>query len=145
MYTEMFTAIFQDFAKYYPTLKENIDATMNYFHQKTKQLVTEKLSAIIMESLRGGQLINRVPQEVSDLFEKNFPLPCPEEISIPSIFDVYNFAHTTSMQGARANFQKRYAESVQKCTQCGACADKCPQNIEIPQLLKIIDTELGTA
>jgi predicted aldo/keto reductase-like oxidoreductase len=35
------------------------------------------------------------------------------------------------------------SELVSKCTECGACAEKCPQKIEVVQKLKEVDKILS--
>ncbi len=175
------------------------------------------IDTIIMEPLRGGQLISGIPQEVSELFDVEFPgksraeigfnwllnrsdvdivlsgmstkeqindnvrifekaernmfgkkdncvyekatdiycrktkilctlcrycRPCSQYIDIPRVIDVYNFAHTTSSERAIKYYNTHYSEVVPKCTGCGECAEKCPQNIAIPDVLKMIHNEL---
>jgi predicted aldo/keto reductase-like oxidoreductase len=66
-------------------------------------------------------------------------LPCPNGVSIPHIFSLYNEA---SMFGGEEGYQKRYSRLVtedkdaSKCIECGNCESACPQNLEIIEKLK---------
>lgn len=71
----------------------------------------------------------------------NYCMPCPQGISIPSLFAAYNESFSL---GWRTGFF-HYMMSVgvtsgnpslaTKCVGCGACVKKCPQHIEIPERL----------
>ncbi len=82
-------------------------------------------------------------------------MPCPSDVMIPSCFDGYNkmhmfggaeeakFMYAVRMSGILADGKPGYAS---QCTACGACLDKCPQHIPIPQLLaQIVDEMEGPA
>ncbi|MBR5259499.1 MAG: aldo/keto reductase [Eggerthellaceae bacterium] len=70
-------------------------------------------------------------------------MPCPRKVDIPGCFNAYNasFAHGW-FQGVQQYVTASGALSgklhlASDCTQCGACAKRCPQHIDIPK-------ELGT-
>ncbi|NNG00414.1 MAG: aldo/keto reductase [Desulfobacteraceae bacterium] len=70
--------------------------------------------------------------------------PCPQGVDIPNCFDVLNrfhmfkneaetkFVYAVRMSGILSG-ENGYAS---QCVQCGECLEKCPQEIEIPDLLK---------
>lgn len=68
----------------------------------------------------------------------NYCMPCPQGISIPSVFTAYNesyslewhtgFFHYMLSVGVTTG-EPRLASS---CIECGACAKKCPQHIDVP-------------
>ena len=72
----------------------------------------------------------------------NYCVPCPEDVSIPRIFDYYNQAHIydnfAEMQDSYNNIDEE--KSADACIQCRECEDKCPQNLNISQLMPEIES-----
>jgi hypothetical protein len=78
-------------------------------------------------------------------------LPCPEEVMIPAIFEVYNkmhlfgnkeeakFIYVARMCGVISGAKPGFAS---ECVQCGECLEKCPQAIPIPDILADVVAEL---
>lgn len=71
-------------------------------------------------------------------------MPCPVGVEIPRIFGLYNSYRTSG--DYRRRFGRIYAEfdpdtMASACVNCGACAKKCPQHINIPVELKKIHAE----
>lgn len=66
---------------------------------------------------------------------------CPVGIKIPYIFDRYNKYLDNKDMGA---FKKDYEENCPEgtrasdCLACGACVEKCPQKISIPDILPLM-------
>ena len=86
-------------------------------------------AALMMENLK----------KLSDLYctDCKYCLPCPQEISIPRIFNAFTYHNVYGMTDqARNMWNKNLAESISGCTACGVCSEKCPQNIDIPEKLK---------
>ncbi len=66
---------------------------------------------------------------------------CPVGIKIPTVFDEYNkYLQTKDMTAFRENYAAACAEGQRAvdCIKCGACAAKCPQGIEIPDVLSLM-------
>lgn len=66
---------------------------------------------------------------------------CPTEINIPYIFDSYNkYLETKNMAAFKADYaEKCPAEKrAEDCINCGACVEKCPQNIAIPDVMALM-------
>lgn len=66
-------------------------------------------------------------------------LPCPSEVLIPQIFEIYNTAKMYDQQerGQRA-YQSQIPEKSQAdaCIECGTCESLCPQHLTIIDYLK---------
>ena len=81
-------------------------------------------------------------------------LPCPSDVMIPMIFEVYNkmhmfgneaegkFSYALRMSGGISGDSSGYAS---QCIECGECVEKCPQNIEIPDRLAEVAEEMEDA
>ena len=72
-------------------------------------------------------------------------MPCPNGVDIPGCFGLLNNA---SMYGIDESMKFVYntynAEGkASKCCECGECADKCPQQIPIPEKLKEVKELFG--
>ncbi|HNV72846.1 MAG TPA: 4Fe-4S dicluster domain-containing protein [Candidatus Ozemobacteraceae bacterium] len=69
-------------------------------------------------------------------------MPCPAGVNIPTCFEVYNTHALFQDKQASMMYLVRLAgllgtpAQASKCTSCGACLKKCPQNLPIPTLLK---------
>lgn len=71
-------------------------------------------------------------------------LPCPENIHIPEVLRLRNLAVAYNMtdygQYRYGMFEKagHWFPGMQanRCTECGDCLPKCPENLDIPNLLK---------
>ncbi len=78
-------------------------------------------------------------------------LPCPSDVMISACFEEYNKLH---MFGAEDEAKFVYAlrtsgmvgsgppGHASQCVQCGACLEKCPQGIPIPDVLAKVVAEL---
>ncbi len=64
-------------------------------------------------------------------------LPCPNNVRIPRIFEIYNEAVMyDKLDTAKRMYQ--FIEDEQRadhCEQCGNCVELCPQSIDIPEWL----------
>jgi predicted aldo/keto reductase-like oxidoreductase len=69
--------------------------------------------------------------------------PCPEDVAISRVLALYNLARVYGLEEAA---KKLYAEigrvgfyakmnNAAACTSCGECAEKCPQDLDIPEEL----------
>lgn len=72
-------------------------------------------------------------------------LPCPQNVEIPTIFELYNNVYVYGTEKESKNSYNRLIEfekSPSNCVECGACESVCPQHIEIIKLLKDADKVL---
>jgi predicted aldo/keto reductase-like oxidoreductase len=114
---------------------------------------TARANALTAEEL---QLVERVGRKYQELMKVGctgcgYCMPCPSDVMIPTCFEEYNKLH---MFGAKHEVKFTYALRMSgvvvggtagyasQCTRCGACLDKCPQQIRIPDVLAEVTTEL---
>ena len=78
-------------------------------------------------------------------------LPCPAGVQIPASFDFFNkmhmFGNVTEAKRmytmfSQGTFQNRPAGFASQCVECGQCLEKCPQSIQIPEVLKRVAAEM---
>ncbi|KYH41035.1 MAG: aldo/keto reductase [Candidatus Bathyarchaeota archaeon B26-2] len=69
-------------------------------------------------------------------------MPCPQGVSIPEIFALYNEYSRRRREGdAQREIIKKYQETIPPekgakiCVKCGECEEKCPQQLPIRNLL----------
>ena len=74
-------------------------------------------------------------------------LPCPAGVAIPVCLQIYNGRHALRDRHAGRSYAM-FAGGVlgppskaSLCTDCGACLEKCPQHLPIPELLKDVAAE----
>ena len=130
---------------YMEHLKENI-ATYSPLRP-----ITEDENAFLMEIARQVYDLKNVPCTAC-----NYCMPCPYGINIPAIFSHYNKCiaegnmphpddRDENYSRQRRAFLVGYDRSVPKlrqashCIGCGQCAPHCPQQIDIPTEMRMID------
>ena len=82
----------------------------------------------------------------------NYCVPCPNDVSIPSILGVLNeIAYWGDRARQEYNQMAKSPEELEKrresgedvggaatlCTKCGECLEKCPQQIDIPEMMEV--------
>ncbi|XBX74687.1 aldo/keto reductase [Proteinivorax tanatarense] len=78
--------------------------------------------------------------------ECNYCIPCPHDVMIPTLFNVYNSGYMfENVQGSKDTYLriKKMEKDASKCVECGLCEKECPQNLPIIEHLKKIEEELG--
>ena len=74
-------------------------------------------------------------------------MPCPQGVSIPEIFRLYNSYQISKPHPVDKVLYQRSHLSVgsgaDKCINCGACMRHCPQSLKIPELLQMAHAELS--
>ena len=102
-------------------------------------LTREELSVIarVREAYRQ---LSRIP-----CTDCRYCLPCPNGVSIPSIFECYNDAMVYGdVERAKLNYGwMEEKERADQCVECEECLEKCPQQIEIPHWLAKADELLA--
>ena len=95
----------------------------------------------------------KILEEVSEIINRNITVDCtkcrycvdacPEEIDIAKIFDLYNKDKMLGIEGwtqlgnAYLNYSRLPNVGIaSQCTECETCIVECPQQINIPEVLK---------
>ena len=101
-------------------------------------------------------LVDRVIVKYQELMQVRctgcaYCMPCPMGVQIPRCFDFYNRMH---MFGDEQTAKFLYANFVgnlttgdepgfaTQCVACGECLEKCPQGIQIPDMLEKVAAEM---
>lgn len=101
-------------------------------------------------------LVDRVSRTYQELMKVNctgcgYCMPCPVGVSIPGCFDAYNKMHMFgNVEEAKFIYALRMSDELvsnkagyaSRCIACGACLDKCPQHIPIPDFLADVAAEM---
>ncbi|WP_292370209.1 aldo/keto reductase [Methanoregula sp. UBA64] len=109
-------------------------------------------------SLTGNELalVQRVEKKYRELLKVGctgcqYCMPCPQGVNIPLCFEEYNNLYLTgNTDGEKFMYAARLggavglgkSEYASLCVQCGECAEKCPQHLEIPAFLESVVEEL---
>lgn len=75
-------------------------------------------------------------------------LPCPNGVNIPRVFELVNYYRVYGMPDyAIEQYRSLVAQEAgaDQCVECGVCAERCPQHIEIPDQLKEAHAILAAA
>lgn len=75
----------------------------------------------------------------------NYCMPCPEGVTIPGIFQIYNNKYIFEQdQKAKESYEKLIKDKADQssCIECGLCESKCPQHLNIISDLKDANKDL---
>jgi predicted aldo/keto reductase-like oxidoreductase len=83
-------------------------------------------------------------KELNDLYctNCNYCHGCPENIRIGRVFQLYlqhniwGLSDAVRKRVASGSFGRGGGADPSACTECGACSERCPQNIDVPAELK---------
>jgi predicted aldo/keto reductase-like oxidoreductase len=123
---------------------------MSTMEQVEQNLDSAERSGVGALSAQELALVDRVREAYQGLCAVpctacKYCLPCPNEVNIPRIFEIYNdYLMYGDTQRSRMFYgwldEKTRAD---KCQECEDCLEKCPQQIEIPEWLKKADAVLA--
>ena len=75
----------------------------------------------------------------------DYCMPCPFEVNIPKNFSIINnhamYLDDREAKGGYKSLIRKEADAS-KCTDCGVCIEKCPQNLDIPNLMKDVEAHI---
>ncbi|MCD7739956.1 MAG: aldo/keto reductase [Candidatus Gastranaerophilales bacterium] len=121
-------------------VKENIETFINYKKMTEEELkIAHKIAQVIQSQGAISCTACKYCLEV-----------CPRGINIPGIFGLYNLYKGNTNSNAAFMFVYNYnaledSTKADKCINCNLCSKNCPQNLEIPILLKKILEEINKA
>ena len=76
-------------------------------------------------------------------------LPCSEELDIPGILRLRNYHVVLQLESAQREFRHRYRHDekfrADKCTECGLCEGRCPNQLPVASLMKEVMATLAEA
>ncbi|MFV0424649.1 MAG: aldo/keto reductase [Bacilli bacterium] len=92
-------------------------------------------------------LIEKVRKMVNDRIKVNctgckYCMPCPKNVNIPKAFATYNdysMYENDKFLDWSYGLLHRDGQLPSQCVDCGICIDLCPQNLNIPELLKDVE------
>lgn len=117
-------------------VKENVEIMKNV----TSNNLTEEDLKLIEETRKTlGSFA------VINCTECGYCMPCPSGVDIPENFRLYNeTVMFGDWKGGRGIYKwlEGQKTAASFCKECGECLSKCPQRLEIPSLLKKVDSEL---
>jgi len=114
-------------------------------------------SEVLPESMdaKEFEVINSVRKTYESIMQVgctgcSYCMPCPAKINIPAAFSNLNEYHMYSKAGARLHHAMHLGIQTDDgkphwttdCIDCGACEEKCPQNIPVRQVFKQVQNEL---
>ncbi len=98
------------------------------------QPLTDEEQALIQKALTIHKKTSLIP-----CTECKYCIDCPASVNIPEMFKIYNNYMLSKYKDGFVNARKEKSDCDDSlCIECGACMEKCPQKIAIPQRLKEI-------
>ena len=125
-------------------VKENIAIVNNHLENPLNEEEKELIKSIKDVILR----LNKI-----NCTSRNYCMPCPRGINIPDIFRLYNdkylfpedksygVHHTFILYAGNILGVTGQAHDSSLCVDCGLCTSKCPQQLDIPRLIRQVDKD----
>jgi predicted aldo/keto reductase-like oxidoreductase len=87
---------------------------------------------------RERQQIEAIRSEVDKKFCRrcDYCQPCPEGISIQHVIGVKSLVQRSGPKLLRGGWVKEAIDTARNCTGCGACLERCPYELPIPDLIR---------
>ena len=84
-----------------------------------------------------NQEIEKIRSELGKRFchRCGYCIPCEQGVKIPEVMSFRSMAQRLAPKLAIA-FTKDAMQTVDSCSECGECLEKCPYNLEIPELIR---------
>ena len=102
---------------------------------------TEKEFAALERAAQAMLKLNTIP-----CTDCKYCMPCPYGLDIPELFQFRNDILSAKVKPSDADVLRRYKEMIpeplrraEHCTGCGICYSHCPQRINIPKEIAVID------
>lgn len=117
-------------------VKENISLADNY----RKGLLNKEDYDLLNEVKEKYKTLKNIPCTGC-----NYCMPCPFGVNIPKCFYEYNMdklSGSTNMS-VQYRFHLHEDKKAHNCTKCGKCLSVCPQSIDIPTKLSVVEKHFG--
>jgi predicted aldo/keto reductase-like oxidoreductase len=92
------------------------------------------------EVLQGAQKrqADEIAQRLGKVFCRRcqYCMPCPQGIAVANAMIFDSFVARFPAQKLKDGPARQMADSIPRCTQCGACEEKCPYKLPIRQMLQ---------
>ena len=104
-----------------------------------------RIEPLSKEELAGIEKMMAENKRLAELYCTgcNYCMPCPQEVNIPHIFSMSNYDRVYGITEYARNGYASIGKSpwirgkrADACNDCGACEEKCPQNLEIRRQLR---------
>ena len=106
---------------------EQVQQNMAYAHKATAGMLTAEENAAMLAAGDKMRAAMQIPCTGCDYCNI-----CPQEIAIPKIFAIANqLQRDGKWLVAGASYEALAGHTADKCVQCGACVEACPQHISI--------------
>ncbi len=116
-----------------------------------------KENIALVDNAEIGMLDNEDKQVLIDVKEEydklisipctacNYCMPCPFGVNIPKCFREYNMdmLGDETINSVQYRFHMHEDKKAHNCVGCGKCIESCPQSINIPEKLKIVEEHFG--
>lgn len=95
------------------------------------EALTEQETALIEKALEIHKQVSTVPCTAC-----KYCIDCPVSVNIPEMFRIFNHYKLSNNKNSFLEDMKQNREQdYSLCISCGACVEKCPQKIQIPDRL----------
>ncbi len=129
----------------------NPNVTVALSGMSTMEHVEENVQAAADEASLSEADVEAIEKHMAKLAEMaklyctgcGYCMPCPQEVNIPKAFEFFNLGRVYGLwdtaKDQYSSIGKRpwlKGEKADACIKCGACVDKCPQDIQIVEQLE---------
>ena len=116
----------------------------------TMEMLEENVKVVSEMGPLSGEQIAAIDEEVERVKEQlgvpctscGYCMPCRHQVDIPANFAVYNRYKVYGLEGPSRGAYGGLILNADACVKCGVCVEKCPQKIDIPEVLMKVMREL---
>jgi predicted aldo/keto reductase-like oxidoreductase len=123
---------------------------MSTFQQVEENLASADRSGVGNLKAEEQALVDRVRVKYKELCPVDcthcdYCQPCPNQVNIPRIFELYNQASMYNvLPQSRRQYERMPMETrADMCLDCQECEEKCPQHIEISKWMPVVHEALA--
>ncbi|MFP4115152.1 MAG: aldo/keto reductase [Spirochaetota bacterium] len=122
---------------------EQVEQDVTYADRSRVGMLTKEERALFPRVKKAYDALHPIP-----CTKCNYCMPCPHGVDIPGNFALFNDACKFNNLGHAKwvyNNPMPAERRASACVRCDECLPKCPQGIEIPDVLERVDKELASA